>query len=163
MSSLADLPSGTIIFIDANCLVYHFFNTYPSCTHMLQRAERGDINVLTSVSVVAELRHRLMMLEGAQQFHLPIGTIREHLRRHPERIRLLTKCHEAIESLPALRIEILPISWELLLASQRISAEEGLLTNDALLIAVMRERRLTHLASNDADFARLRDITLWRP
>jgi predicted nucleic acid-binding protein len=36
-----------------------------------------------------------------------------------------------------------------------ISQQHGLLTNDALLVAVMREHGLTNLASQDADFDRV--------
>jgi len=48
-------------------------------------------------------------------------------------------------------------------AAQQLCARYGLLTNDALLIAVMQSLGLTDLASNDADLATVPGLTLWQP
>ena len=34
---LVEFPAGQPIFLDANCLVYHFTGAYPSCAHLLDR------------------------------------------------------------------------------------------------------------------------------
>src|SRR5262249_37167332 len=44
-----------------------------------------------------------------------------------------------------------------------LCAQEGLLTNDALLVAVTQALGLTDLASNDPDLVRLPGLTLWQP
>ena len=160
---LADFPSGGSLFIDANCLIYHFLDTYPVCTSTLHRSELGEINTLTSVTVVAEIRHRLMILEASTRFRLPPRKVLAYLKRHPDQVRALRTCVEAVESLKALRVEILTPSTEILLASQQIGADHGLLTNDALVVATMRAHRLVHLAINDTDFTRVPGLTLWRP
>ncbi|MEK7414628.1 MAG: PIN domain-containing protein [Planctomycetota bacterium] len=163
MPRLAEFPSGGSVFLDANTLVYHFVNVHPSCTYTLHRSEIGDITALTSVPVVAETRHRLMVLEARERFSLSPRKVLAYLKRHPEQVKVLRACVEAVESLSLLRIKVVSPSLDTVLASQRIGSEYGLLTNDALLIAVMREHHLTHLASNDTDFLPVPDITLWRP
>ena len=44
-----------------------------------------------------------------------------------------------------------------------LSQQIGLLTNDALIVAVMRANGLTKIASNDADFDRVPGITRYAP
>ena len=160
---LASFPSGQSLFIDANCLVYHFLGTHPQCTAILHRAEIRDIAAFTSVVVVAELRHRLMILEASDRLRLPPRKVLAFLKRHPGRIRSLHACVKAVDSLSALQVASLPLTAEIILASQQISGDYGLLTNDALIVATMRAHRLTHLASNDADFTHVPTISLWRP
>lgn len=160
---LADFPSGASLFFDANCLLYHFLDTSPICTYTVHRAELGEIRAFTSTSVAAEVRHQLMVLEASRRFTLPLRSVISYLRRHPHRIKELRACVQAIESLRLLRIEMLPTSAEVFLASQRIGEDYGLLTTDAIIVAEMRTFGLVHLASNDADFAHVPGLTLWRP
>jgi predicted nucleic acid-binding protein len=44
-----------------------------------------------------------------------------------------------------------------------LTRQTGLLLNDAFLVAVMQDRGLTALASNDADFDRAPGITRFAP
>lgn len=44
-----------------------------------------------------------------------------------------------------------------------LSRQFGLLSGDAPIVAVMRDHRLTHLASHDADFDRVPGLTRYSP
>jgi predicted nucleic acid-binding protein len=44
-----------------------------------------------------------------------------------------------------------------------LSQLHGLLSNDALVVAIMEAHGLSHLASNDADFDRVPGITRYAP
>jgi len=44
-----------------------------------------------------------------------------------------------------------------------ISVRMGLLTNDAIVIALMRRQGLSHLVTNDDDFDAVPGITVWKP
>jgi len=44
-----------------------------------------------------------------------------------------------------------------------VSQQTGLLTNDALIIAVMQAHGLTNLASSDTDFDRVPGLTRYGP
>ena len=114
---LADFPSGRSLFIDANCFLYHFLGTHSICTSTLHRSELGEISAFTSVPVLAEVRHRLMILEASERFHLLPRKVLAYLKRHPGQIRLLRTCVEAIESLGSLRVTVLSPSPEIFLAS----------------------------------------------
>ncbi|MCI0335213.1 MAG: type II toxin-antitoxin system VapC family toxin [Planctomycetes bacterium] len=51
----------------------------------------------------------------------------------------------------------------LVLAAADLSRQHGLLTNDALVVAVMHAHGLTDLASNDADFDRVPGLMRYAP
>ena len=48
-------------------------------------------------------------------------------------------------------------------ASKRYRDDYGLLTDDSIILPVMRRHGLTDLASNDKDFRRVTGIRLWTP
>lgn len=61
------------------------------------------------------------------------------------------------------RIQVLPVPSSLVVAATVISRQTGLLSNDALILAVMQAHGLSKLASNDADFDRVPGITRYAP
>jgi predicted nucleic acid-binding protein len=58
---------------------------------------------------------------------------------------------------------VLTVTPHLLAAGAGLSQQIGLLTSDALLIAVMREHGLSNLASHDADFDRVPGVVRYGP
>ncbi len=51
----------------------------------------------------------------------------------------------------------------LIAAGAAVSQQTGLLTNDALIVAVMQAHGLVNLASSDADFDRVPGLTRYAP
>jgi predicted nucleic acid-binding protein len=62
-----------------------------------------------------------------------------------------------------LAIQILTIPPTLLDPAAAISQQTGLLSNDALIVAVMQANALTKLASEDSDFDRVPGLTRYAP
>jgi predicted nucleic acid-binding protein len=60
-------------------------------------------------------------------------------------------------------IDILPLTVRELHASKTPRREYGLLTNDSLIIAVMRNHKLRHLVTYDSGFLRVSGIQAWMP
>jgi predicted nucleic acid-binding protein len=63
----------------------------------------------------------------------------------------------------AIPLTILSVTGTQASRAADFSRQHGLLTNDALIVAVMQDHGLTHLASNDADFDRVPGITRYAP
>src|SRR5919109_627334 len=99
LEDLAALPSGRRVFIDANIFIYHFAQTPLSapCTAFLRRVEIGDIQGTTSVVVLAEVAHRLMVLEAIAAFGFPSRTAVKQLKEHPALVKQLTHYKVATE------------------------------------------------------------------
>jgi predicted nucleic acid-binding protein len=58
---------------------------------------------------------------------------------------------------------ILPLTLDIGQASAEVREREGLLTNDSLVVACMREQGLTHLATANGDFDRVGGIATYKP
>ena len=89
-TDVATVPTGTRIFIDANIFIYHFTHTplTAACTAFLQRVETGDLHGITSSVVLAEVAHRLMILEAIQTLSLPARSAVRKLKAEEEMTQL---------------------------------------------------------------------------
>ena len=61
----ADLAAGDSVFLDANTFIYHFGpdpTLGPPCSQLLQRIENQELTGFTSVHLLAEVVHKLMII-----------------------------------------------------------------------------------------------------
>jgi predicted nucleic acid-binding protein len=117
----------------------------------------------TSSHVLADVAHRTMTLEAISLLGWPTTGIAARLRKHHVEIPNLSVYHQAIVGIPHLRIQVLPLTQADVESATLLSRQHELLTGDALVVAVMRQHSLTHLASLDADFDRVPGITRYTP
>jgi predicted nucleic acid-binding protein len=161
-----DLPAGAMVFNDANCLVYAATSdpTYgAACERLLDDIENKNLQGCTSSHGLGDLAHRLMTIEAAMLFNRPMNGIANWLRRHPAEVQRLTRYSQSLDNLLAIPLPILSVTGPQVSRARHLSRQYGLLTNDALVVAVMQDHGLTHLASVDADFDRVPGITRYAP
>ena len=164
--TFADLLPGEAVFVDANILTYHFQPhpvLGPVCSNLLERIEHQELRGLTSSHVLTEVAHRLMTMEACATFGWPFAGIAQRLKQHPTEVRRLVRFRRALEEVPRYGIEVLAVPPQLVAVGTAISQETGLLSNDALLVAVMRHHDLNCLASHDADFDRVPGLLRYAP
>jgi predicted nucleic acid-binding protein len=164
--TFANLQKGDSLFLDANTLVYHFephpiFG--PACTQLLLRIEAQELGGWVSTHILTEIAHRLMMIEASRLPGVGPAKVKHRLQRHPATVQQLTQFRIALEEILLGRLQILNITPTLVVEAAKISQQTGLLSNDALIVAVMQANGLTHLASNDADFDRVPGLTRYGP
>lgn len=104
-----------------------------------------------------------MSLEACASFGWPYAGIANRLKRHPAEIAKLRSFRVALDQIIAIGIHILPVGGQDVLLAGDLSIQHGLLSGDALLIALMQGRGLTQLASNDNDFDRVPGIARFAP
>jgi uncharacterized protein len=161
-----DIPQGAAVFIDANILIYYFGPDPvlgPPCAELMNRIDRKDVQGFVSVQVVMDVAHRLMALEACAVFGWPHQGIARRLRQHPSLVMQLTRYHQAIDEFALTGIRTLDTSGPQISRAADVSRQTGLLTSDALIVAVMRDHQLTHLASNDSDFDRVPGLLRYAP
>jgi predicted nucleic acid-binding protein len=163
---LHEIEQGSKIFIDANIFVYHFskdsrFNN--SCTEFLFRVENSEIHGITSVAVVQEATHRLMMVEASAMLDIEVKNFPKYLKQHPDVIKQLTHHLLVPSKIFCFNIEIIQITPKVFEESQTIKAKYGFLTNDSLTLKIIEEVGITNLASNDLDFQRVDWLNLYLP
>jgi predicted nucleic acid-binding protein len=151
-----NIPANVDLFIDANIFIYYFTPDPvlgPECRTMLERINKyQDFVAFTSTHVLSEVSHQLMVLEAAQLFGWPLAGITQRLQKHPAEIQKLTRFRQAIDEIPRLGIDVLPIERHLLPLAASLSQLHGLLTNDAITVATMQDQTIVHIASHDSDF-----------
>ena len=112
--TLAALPNGTSVFIDANILVYCFGN-HPqfgdSCKQLLQRIARQEVHGYTTVHALGDIAHRLMTMEAIDQFGWPAKGIAQRLRQRPADVQKLTRFLQAVVDIPQTHGLPLPIIY----------------------------------------------------
>lgn len=161
-----DLAAGDHVFLDANTFIYHFgpHPTFgPTCNQLLQRIENRELVGFTSTHVLSEVAHRLMIFEAANLPGWSLAGARQHLQRHPNVLQSLSQFRRAVESVLGSHLQVLTIAPVLIASAAAISQQTGLLSNDALVVAVMQHHGLTKLASLDTDFDRVPGITRYAP
>lgn len=140
---LADLPNGATVFVDANVLIYYFM-PHPqfgqACTEFMDRVERGEIIAHSSTHIAGEIAHRLMTVEAIDPFAWPLAGIAARLRRHAVEVQSLTRFRDAIDDLLQSPVQIRSVVPALVAEAAVISQQTGLLTNDALVVAVSRTK-----------------------
>ncbi len=163
---LHEIQSGSKVFIDANIFVYHFskdskFNK--SCTDFLCRVETAEIHGLTSVTVVLEATHRLMMIEASAVLDVETKNLPKYLKQHPETAKQLKQHLIVPGKISELNVEIVQITSRQIKNSQDLKSKYGFLSNDALTIGIMEELGTAVLASNDSDFKRVEWLKVYIP
>jgi predicted nucleic acid-binding protein len=149
-----------------NIFYYHFVETpalSDPCTTFLERAANGSIEVCTSSHILSEAIHKVMLAEAEAIFGRNRAGLVNWLQRHRHRITELSKFLQAADGLAAMGLLLVPTDAALLVQAAILSAQLGLLTNDALVVALMRRHALTNLATNDDDFDGIPGLTVWKP
>jgi predicted nucleic acid-binding protein len=157
-----DIPLGSSLFVDANTFVYHFephpvFG--PACQQLFLRIENNELQGFTSSHVLGDVVHRVMTLEASSLFGRPMAGIANWLKYHPAEVQRLSRHCLAVDDVSLIGIQILQVTAPPVSLAADVSRQYGLLTNDALVVTVMRQHNLSCLASHDADFDRVPGLT----
>ena len=161
--TLDQVPSGSRIFLDSTIFIYHVTGASLQCRALLERCEAGEVTGVTSAVVLAEIAHRLMIIEAVTVGLAAGKAVVKKLRARPDLVRRLHVYQEQIERIPLMGVDVIPLEVGTLLTSAEVRRQYGLLVNDSLVVAGARGAGVANLASADADFSRVRGLKLYRP
>ena len=162
----ADLAAGDSVFVDANTLIYYFapdpaFGA--ACQQLMHRIENQELDGFTSTHVLGEVAHQLMIVEASSLPGWTLGKVKQRLQQQPGVLQNLTLFRKAVETVLQSKFQVLTIAPALLGTAAALSQQHGLLTNDALSVAIMQANGLTKLASADDDFDHVPVLTRYAP
>jgi predicted nucleic acid-binding protein len=129
----------------------------------LARCERGEVFGATGVFVLLEVLHRIMMIEAKVKKFVTSSNVAKKLRKKPHIVKQLSDYYEQAQSILEMELEILPLSLEIVAASERCRREYGLLVNDSVTVALALNQGITVLASADRDFERVKELVVYSP
>jgi predicted nucleic acid-binding protein len=161
--TLDGIPADSRVFIDSSIFIYHATSASPQCRALLRRVESGEVGGVTSTHVLAEVAHRLMMIEAVTTGIVTGKDVVKKLRSRPELVSRLSVYEHQTEQIPLMGVEVVPLDVATVLRSAALRRRHGLLVNDSLVVASALGNELVLLASADGDFARVDTIRLYRP
>jgi len=106
--TLDRVPPGSRIFLDSTIFIYHATKVSLQCRSLLERCESGDVAGITSVVVLAEVAHRLMLVEAVATGLVSGKDVVKKLRARPDLVRRLHVYHDQVERVPLMGVDIVP-------------------------------------------------------
>jgi predicted nucleic acid-binding protein len=153
---LTDLPAGREVLIDANVLIYGLTKRSPECDALLRRCAVQDVLGFTTVEIVNDVCHRLMLAEAMGKGFIPKQNAAA-LKAKTSVVSGLRDYWARTSSIPLMNILALPLDEHRLQRAHLIRQRHPLLTTDSVIAAGANLFGIEALATNDADF----DVVPW--
>lgn len=161
--NLLDIKSGEWVVIDTNILVYANQQKSDECVQLMRRCAAQEILGIVPVPMVAELIHTLMLIEARENGWIERAKPVRALAERPEVVRRLSRYEISVREFLGIGMRIEPAVAIDLIETMNIQREFGLLTNDALLLAVARRLNCSAIASADKAFQSIQGIMAYAP
>jgi len=154
--TLRDIPDQAMVMLDTNVVIYALFpqgRYHQSCKDLLQRGARSEIQLRLTLSAAADVIHRAMILEFLAQGQVQRSADAvSYLKQHPQTVQQLSRYKSILRDMTQAKIMILLLTYRDLHSSKQYREQYGLLTNDSLLLAVMRARANSLLGDQRSRF-----------
>jgi len=161
--NLNQIKKSDIVLLDANVLVYGVLHKSAQCLKLLRRCTERDVIGVVGLQQLAEVMHRLMMVEARDNGWTTVGNPAKSLSERPDRVRLMNRYSDIVRGLLASGFRFESLMAEDFPAALRLQREYGLLTNDALFIAIAERLRIQAIASADKIFMQVQGVILYSP
>jgi len=160
---LIDINAGSEVFVDSNVFIYHFTGVSGECSDFLNRCERSELIAMTTVNVVLEVLHRLMMVEAVRKNLVKPPNVVKKLSKAPQKLKSLNEYFINTEKIHDMGIAIKPLEFETIIKSHEVRLDSGLMVNDSVIIASMKEEGVKLLATSDKAFKKIEEINVCSP
>ena len=160
--NLGDILNGSRVFVDANIIIYMLGRKSVQCRSFLTRCDNGVIEGWISTSVVAEVGHRRMMHE-AQSRQLIGSNPARALAQKLDLVRQLTVYADDVRNLLGGGLDVESIRPDDFFIALELQKQHGLLTNDALNLAVARRLGINEIATADTNFDHIQGLIVYKP
>jgi predicted nucleic acid-binding protein len=160
--SLHDILNSSRVFVDANIIIYMLGRKSIQCRSFLTRCDAGAIEGWISTSIVGEVAHRRMMHE-AQSRQLIGSNPARALARRREFVRQLTAYADEARNLLGGGLVVETIRPDDFFVALELQKQHGLLTNDAINLAVARRLGINEIVTAAANFDHIQGLIVHKP
>jgi predicted nucleic acid-binding protein len=160
---LSSIRPGVWVAIDTNILVYANQRRSPECVGFLERCASGELQGVVPAPMVAELVHALMIIEARENNWIERANPARALAERPDLVCRLTRYEASMREFLAIGLRIEPVGATDVIEAMRVQREAGLLTNDALLLAVARRLNCEAVATADKGIAAAPGFSVFAP
>lgn len=160
---IKDIPVGCSLFVDANILVYANQNESVECANLMRRLSNAEIQIFVTTHILAEVMHRLMLIEVRNKNLIAGSNPVKKLNEKPEIIKSMWEYNSLMRNILDSGFIIEPVNSDDLHLSLRFQRLYGLMTNDSLFLAVAYRLGIKAIASADKAFRNIPTIDLYEP
>jgi predicted nucleic acid-binding protein len=161
--NLNDIKTGSNVIIDANIFIYALQKSSQQCERLLDRCIDEELYGIVPLHVLAEVMHRMMIAEARDNNWISGSNPTKRLSEQPDRIRALVRYENKTKDLLAMGLQMEPVIQEDFISAMIVQRQAGLMTNDALLVAVCQRLRINAIASADTKLREIPGIFLFSP
>src|SRR5512139_1840851 len=162
--NLADIPGGSLCLIDTNILLYAEEGVSNQAQQLLQRCARGDLSGVLPQTVWQEVTHKLMLAEAMMKRLITGSNPSARLAAKPEVVRGLSLYRAKVQALADLGLGFEACTLDdLTKTGFALQQKYGLLTNDAIVLAVAIRLKADALVSGDKAFHAVIEVAVHSP
>jgi len=161
--NLLQIPNGLPVIIDANIFVYANQRVSGQCIKLLEKCAKNELFGVLPVHILAEVMHVLMLAEAKDLGIIKGANPARQLSENPNKIKALYRYESLIRDLLAIGFKLETLQREDFLTAMNLQREHGLLTNDALFLAIAFRLRITSVISSDSVFKNIKGIMHYSP
>jgi predicted nucleic acid-binding protein len=160
--TLADLPVGSEVIVDANILIYSRRRASAQCADFLASCGKREYHGGLSTVTIAEFCHRQMIYDAQNSTTLGSNPAKR-LAARPELVKQLTTYPAEVQQLLSSGLQILTVGPKDFLTALTIQKNFGLLTNDSLLLAVAARYGIHRVVTADSQFDSVTGFDIYKP
>jgi predicted nucleic acid-binding protein len=161
--NLLIIPSEQPVIIDANIFIYANQRASTQCVKLLERCANNEVYGILPAHILAEVMHVLMLAEAKDKGLLKGQNPAKQLSKNPQRVKSLNRYESLIRDLLAIGLQLEPLQREDFITALTLQRQYGLLTNDALFLAIATRLRVTSIVSADSVFKNIQGIFHYSP
>ncbi|HKJ81433.1 MAG TPA: type II toxin-antitoxin system VapC family toxin [Ignavibacteriaceae bacterium] len=161
--NLLQIPKQQSVIIDTNIFVYAAQRSSLQCIKLLDKCANEELFGIIPTHILAELTHVLMLAEARDLGLIKGSNPAKQLTENPNKIKALNRYESLIRDLLSIGLKLESLQREDFLTAISLQRQYGLLTNDALFLAVATRLRVTAMVSADSIFKNVQGIFLYSP
>ena len=163
---LEAIQNNTKVFIDTNILLYDITG-HPThgkpCKRFLKKIENIEIEGSTSVVVLNELLHKLILGEVSKKKGLTLPQSMGYIKKNPDVITSL-KAYDFLDKIECMQnLKIMELTPAIFTFARGYMKKYKLMSNDAVHVATCKVHNIENIATNDRDFKRIDFLKVWKP
>jgi len=164
MKKLTSIKENSFVFIDTNIFLYDLGGFSEECHEFLKLVKSGYFRGITSFHVLQELDHRLMREEFYKKHGGAVTKTKEKkLLKDENAIKSLSLYQKAMDTVLSLGIPALSCSTRDFKRALKYQSDYGMLSTDAMNLALMKEFEIENMATNDKDFEKVSWLNVYGP
>jgi predicted nucleic acid-binding protein len=164
MKKLTSIKENSFIFIDTNIFLYDFSGISEESREFLKLIKSGFFRGITSFHVLQELDHKLMLDELHKKYGPDVTKTKEKkLIKDENSIKYLSVYKKAMDVVLNMGIPTLSCSTTDFKRALKYQSDYGMLSTDAMNLALMKQFEIENIATNDKDFEKVSWLNVYGP